>query len=426
MNGIRMVRAAWRAVFLLLLLPALTTAAEPRLTIHFFWASNCPHCAEEKPFLEDLQQRHPQLAIREYEIWTDREGFDLLRSVARASGYDTFSTPATVVGEQVWFGFSGSTADEIERAVDNCLTEGCADLVAKVRGPPRPAPPAAAEDASAVRLPLFGTLDPQSFSLPVFTILLGLLDSLNPCAFFVLLFLLSLLIHARSRKVMLLVGGTFVFFSGLIYFLFMAAWLNLFLLAGQMRFITAGAGLVALGIAVLNIKDFFFFKQGVSLSIPEKAKPRLFARMRSLLTATRISSVLLGAVVLAAAANTYELLCTAGFPMVYSRVLTLHDLPLWRYYLFLVLYNGVYVLPLLAIVLIFTVTLGSRKLSEWQGRVLKLVSGTMMGLLGLTLLLDPDLLNDALAALGLLVLALAASLLTAVLYRRFRGKTLQP
>ncbi|MEJ2699463.1 MAG: hypothetical protein P8Z70_07365, partial [Desulfuromonadales bacterium] len=198
----------------------------------------------------------------------------------------------------------------------------------------------------------------------------------------------------------------FVLFSGVIYFLFMAAWLNLFLLVGQMQLITVLAGILALGMAAVNIKDFFFFHQGFSLSIPERAKPRLFQRMRRLIQATRVSSVLLGTAVLAIAANSYELLCTAGFPMVYTRILTLHKLTVWQHYAFLAFYNLVYVLPLLGIVLLFTVTLGSRKMSEGQGRLLKLLSGMMMLFLGGVLLVDPAWLESPLIGLCLLLFAL--------------------
>jgi hypothetical protein len=208
---------------------------------------------------------------------------------------------------------------------------------------------------------------------------------------------------------MLLIGGTFVFFSGFIYFLFMAAWLNIFLLFGQLREITAGAGGVALIIAIINIKDFFMFGKGVSLSIPDKAKPKLFERVRGLLKKSSLPSMMLGTVVLAVVANTYELLCTAGFPMVYARALTLHQLPSYQYYLYLLFYNVVYVIPLACIVVTVVVTLGSKKMSEWQGRVLKLVSGIMMFYLGLVLLIRPALLNSLAASAGLLF----ASLLTA-------------
>ena len=146
------------------------------------------------------------------------------------------------------------------------------------------------------------------------TVILGALDSFNPCAFFVLFSLLGILVHARSRTRMLFIGGVFVLFSGIVYFVFMAAWLNVFLYIGQMQAITTAAGVVALCVAGINIKDFFLFKRGISLTIPESKKPGLFGRMRGLLHETSIPAMFLGTVVLALAANTYELLCTAGFP----------------------------------------------------------------------------------------------------------------
>ena len=250
------------------------------------------------------------------------------------------------------------------------------------------------------------------------TVILGGLDSFNPCAFFVLFFLLSLLIHAKSRKRMLLIGGTFVFFSGFIYFVFMAAWLNLFLITGQLRTVTVIAGAIALTVALINIKDFFFFSKGVSLSIPEKAKPKLFERMRNLMKSTSVLSMMAGTVVLALAANAYELLCTAGFPMVFTRVLTLQKLSTAGYYLYLLLYNCIYVLPLASIVVIFTITLGARKLSEWQGRRLKLLSGLMMFFLGLILLVDPALLNNIFISIALLAAVLIIFSLTVFITKK--------
>ena len=226
--------------------------------------------------------------------------------------------------------------------------------------------------------------------------------------------------HVHSRTRMLLIGGIFVVFSGLIYFLFMAAWLNLFILVGHLPAITIGAGLLAVGIAVINIKEFFMFKQGVSLTIPEQAKPRLFERMREIVRLGTLPAMAVATVVLSAAANSYELLCTAGFPMVFTRVLTLHRLPTIAYYGYLAFYNLVYVVPLAVIVAIFVATLGSHKLSEWHGRVLKLVSGSMMLGLGGVLLVRPALLDSALVSFAILLAALLVAWLTIVVSRLVR------
>ncbi len=430
--------------------------AEAKVHLYFFWSKRCPHCQKAVPFVSSLEQELDWLDVHSYEITAGRDNVQRYIDMAGQLGRDARSVPAFIICERMITGYdhAGGIGAQIRR-----LAELCRPL------PPTPAPtaeapPSAAEpeampratiaalgvgeradgptqtaavvavasaaDASApqretLTVPVLGELDAESMSLPLFTLVIAGLDAFNPCAFFVLLFLLSLMVHARSRARMLMVGGTFVFFSGLVYFLFMAAWLNLFLVVGGAPLVTLVAGLVALLIGALNIKDFFLFKQGPSLSIPEQAKPGLFRRMRGLLSAENLGTMLFGTVMLALAANSYELLCTAGFPMVYTRVLTLNALSGWGYYGWLLLYNLIYILPLLAIVLVFTFTLGARKLSERQGRVLKLLSGSMMLGLGLVMLAAPEWLNSPLIGIGLLLLAIIVTAIAAWLTRGGRG-----
>jgi hypothetical protein len=200
---------------------------------------------------------------------------------------------------------------------------------------------------------------------------------------------------------MLIIGGVFVAFSGLMYFAFMAAWLNLFLLIGSLPWVTAAAGLVALLMAAVNLKDYLFFHQGITLSIPEGGKADIFQRARRILNAGNLPAMLATTILLAIAANFYELLCTAGFPMVFTRLLTLQESSTTQHYLYLALYNVIYVLPLLLIVLAFVRSMGARKLSEREGRLLKLLSGLMMFGLGLLLLLAPEKLGNIGLALAI-------------------------
>jgi glutaredoxin len=375
-------------------------------TLYLFEGRGCPHCAEEKVFLETLKKKNPTLAVKEFEVWYDKKNAALFSQVIRAARVQHAGVPATVIGHKLFIGFNEATARAIEEAVTECVKQGCADAFAFAGGPSAQNAP---EGQKVVKVPLLGELDPAKVSLPLLTVVIGALDSFNPCAFFVLLFLLSMLIHAHSRKKMFFIGGIFVFFSAFIYFLFMAAWLNIFLIIGQLTVITVAAGIVALVAATINIKDFFFFQEGISLMIPEKAKPKLFERMRNLLKSSSLTTMIAGTVVLAVFANAYELLCTVGFPMVYTRALTLHKLTTFQYYMYLVFYNIVYVVPLAVIVLVITISLGARKLTEWQGRKLKLLSGLMMFFLGLILLVNPGLLNNVVATIVLLAIVLVVA-----------------
>jgi glutaredoxin len=380
-----------------------------RVPLYVFWSKTCPHCKEALGFLDRLREDAPWIQVRSYELAADRAHVRRYVEMAAALGEEARSVPAFFVCGQMLTGFDD--ADGVGAQLVG-LARFCRQVAGQVgavdaEGPVSPSP-------EGVRVPLLGELDPAAMSLPVFTLVLAGLDAFNPCAFFVLFFLLSLMVHARSRARMLVIGGSFVLFSGLVYFLFMAAWLNLFLVVGGAAVVTTVAGLVALLVGGLNVKDYFFFRRGPSLSIPDNAKPGLFARMRRLLAAERFGTMLIGTLVLALAANSYELLCTAGFPMVYARVLTLQHLSAPAYYGYLALYNVIYVLPLVAIVLVFSFTLGARKLTERQGRILKLLSGLMMLGLGAVMLLAPEMLVHPSVGVLLLLLALGTTSLVAL------------
>ncbi|HET8580317.1 MAG TPA: NrdH-redoxin, partial [Nitrospiraceae bacterium] len=188
----------------------------------------------------------------------------------------------------------------------------------------------------------------------------------------------------QDRVKMLLIAGTFVAVSGLVYFAFMAAWLNIFLLIGLSRVTQLVLGGIAGLVGAINVKDFFALGTGVSFTIPKAAKAGLYAQIRKILQAENLYGALVGTIVLAVLVNTIELLCTAGFPAVYTQILTLRQLPWWEYYGYLGLYNVAYILDDSLMVTIAVVTLGGRKLQEKEGRWLKLVSGmVMLGLAGI-------------------------------------------
>jgi len=281
-------------------------AGDESIRVILFWREGCPYCEKELEFLDTLEERYPELEVRSFEVSKNPENARVFKELMEKLGVKQLGVPATIIGNSAFVGFSEDTAESIEQQIRR-IREG------------RPS----AERKDTVWIPIMGRVSADDFSLPVFTLIVAGADSINPCALFVLLFLLSFLVHVRSRIRMAVVGGTFVFFSGLIYFLFMAAWLNLFFVLGKIYIITTIAGVVAIVIGAINVKDFFAFKKGVSLTLSEDASGKLIRRMRGLLNAESMSSMLTGAVVLAVAANSYELLCTVGLPMIYVRVLTL-------------------------------------------------------------------------------------------------------
>lgn len=378
-----------RLVLALLLASGLARAAD----VELFGRAGCPHCEAAHQFLSTLAAERPALTVEEHRVDVDAAARARLEALARERGQVVVGVPALLVRGELLFGF------------DRPETTG-ARLKALLDAGPRRADGDAALTCSAdaatpceddvIEAPLLGPLRASELGLPLFTLLVGLLDGFNPCAMWVLLFLLSLLVNMKSRARMALVAGTFVAVSGAVYFAFMAAWLNVFLLLGFSRAVQVVLGAVALVIGALNVKEFFAFKQGPSLTIPEAAKPGIAARVRRILQAEHLWGALAGVTVLALLVNVVELLCTAGFPAVYTHVLTARGLPAWQNYAYLGLYNLAYVVDDGLMVTIAVVTLSRRRLEEKEGRWLKLVSGAVMLALALVLLLRPE----WLAALG--------------------------
>lgn len=355
--------------------PAPSGRAPPtRPGLVVFWGIGCPHCEEARPFVEALARETPELAVEWVEIRQDPQGRERFLTTMDALGVTGAGIPAFVTGERVFVGYQPGQTDSAVRAA--------------VRGEALP------EGAQSVTLPLLGTLDTGALSLPALTLVVGLVDGINPCAFYVLVVLLSILLHVRSRARVALFGGVFVFMSGFVYFLFMSAWLGVFTLAGLAEWVTTGLGLALVGMGLVNLKELFWFKKGVSLMIPEGAKPGLFRRMRAVAGAASLPAGLLGVTVLAFVVNLVELGCTLGLPAMYTRVLSLRtDLSWLARTGYLALYNLAYVVPLGLIVVASVVTLRKVAITEERAKVLKGVSGSLLVLFGLLFLVWPEVLR---------------------------------
>ena len=398
--------------------PWVETDADGKVRVHlyFFWSETCPHCLKTRPFVEAIPLERPWVILHSLEVSRQRENAKRFIALTESLGQTAEAVPALIacgVMETGWDD-AASTSAALLRRLDDCRAQ------ALRRATPVIAPPA---EPMKVRVPLLGEVAADSLSLPAFTVVLAGLDAFNPCAFFVLLFLLSLLAHQKNRRRMAVIGGIFVLTSGLMYFAFMAAWLNVFQLLGALAWITLAAGLLAIAVGLINIKDFFAFEQGITLSIPESRKPDLYRRARAILNAENLPAMVGATLLLATAANFYELLCTAGFPMVYTRLLTLSDLSPGARYGYLAFYNLIYVLPLALIVFAFVRTLGVRKLTEREGRLLKLLSGVMMLELGLLLAAAPALLNSLGISAALLAVAVGVTVVAARLTRKGRRRS---
>lgn len=349
--------------------------ANPCTTIEIYTATGCPHCERALEFLQRLRNDYPDVTVNNHNVRTDPEALQQFIDINRRIGEAHPGVPTFQICGQIFIGFDAAetTGVTIKRLLN------------------LPQPYSQTTDRS-VEIPLFGRVSVGVVGMPLFTLAIGLVDGFNPCAMWVLLVLLSLLVNLRDRKRLSMIAGTFVFISGAVYFAFMAAWLNLFLIIGASRAIQISVGLIALVIGAVHIKDYFAFKKGVSLSIPDSAKPGLYQKMRSVVYAENLFAALAAVTILAVLVNLVELACTAGLPALYTQVLAAREPEPFRYYGYLLLYNLAYIFDDAVMVTIAVFTLSSRRLQQTEGRWLKLLSGGVIFLVGALLIAAPQLL----------------------------------
>lgn len=351
--------------------------AATTVSLLFFWGVGCPHCEEAKPFVDTLAKEHPALRVEAIEVRRDPEGRRRFIETMQRLDAAAVGVPTFVTGDAYVVGFAkGETEGELRAMVDRALRTASAE----------PSAP------KLVSIPWIGKIDPRTVSLPGITLSIGLADGVNPCAMWVLVVLLGILLHVETTKRMLLYAGTFVVMSGVVYFTFMVAWATLFALAGLSRAVTMILGGVLLAMGLVNLKDVVWFKKGVSLVIPDKVKPGLFRRMRAIAGAATTPAALGGIAVLAFVVNLVELGCTLGLPAVYTRILSLRGLGTGARLAYLALYNIAYVVPLLLVVAVFIVLKRRIAMTERAARILKGVSGLLLVVFGALFVFAPDVL----------------------------------
>lgn len=360
---------------------------------YLFYSLTCPHCKKEEAFLETIKDR---INLTKFEVTTNRENSDLYVKVVKALNIKTNSVPLLVIGNQYILGYNTdeTTGAQIASLVTDQTANFRADIVQEViNGNPFINVPEASTTSSAaedrLQVPFLGLTDLKTLSLPVLTFVIALVDGFNPCAMWTLLFLISILLGMNSRKKMFLIGGTFIFVSGLIYFMFLSAWLNFYFLIGFSNLIRILIGVLALGIGIYYLRDYFNSKKPGCTVADEQKKQQFFEKAKKIVNQKSLPAVLLGISLLAVAVNSIEIVCSAGLPAVYTKILSMAQLPTWKYYMYLLLYIFIYMLDDLIIFTLAVVTLESHGIKSKYAKYSHLIGAILMIVIGILLLFNP-------------------------------------
>jgi len=369
-------------------------AQERQVNVYFFWGENCPHCAHEKQFLEKLAGKYPEVKIHDFEIWNSNGNRKLLIEVGKKLNVNVSGVPFVVIGEKYISGWLNeeTTGANIEEAIQCVLKNGCRDVVDEINGKhPGEARPESAIPAK-IDLPLIGEMNTKNLSLPLLAIILGGLDGFNPCAMWTLLFLISLLLGMKDKKRRWILGAAFIITSAFIYFLFMAAWLNLLLFIGFIVWVRVLIGLLALGGGGYNLREFFVNKDSGCKVTGGKKRQAVFEKLKNITHRKQFLFALGGIILLAFAVNLVELICSAGLPVLFTQILTLSNLPGWQHYAYMLLYIFIFMVDDLFIFFTAMITLEMTGISTKYSRASHLIGGVLMAIIGILLIFKPELL----------------------------------
>ena len=392
--------------------------------IYLFWGEGCPYCHAEQNFLTALKTQYPQIVVREFEVYHSEENRQYMRQMLAEFGLEPSGVPATFIGDRHWIGFGESVARQIEHTVITCSQNTCIDPgagfipVDDQTQQMNAAAPAVPSVENTLTLPLVGEVNLNGLSLGVSTALIALVDGFNPCSLWVLSILLGLVIHSGSRRKIMIIGLTFLTVTSAVYILFIVGLFSIFSFVSLLGWIQIAVALLALAFALINIKDYFWYKQGVSLTIADEHKPNIYRDMRGLLTGDKSTPALIAATAaMALGVTLIELPCTSGLPLLWTNIIAAHDVGALSFALLLGLYMLVFLVDELIIFGSAVFTLKATKLDEKQGRLLKLVGGMVMLVLALVLQVDPGIMTSFTSSLLVFGAAFVAAFGVAVLHR---------
>ena len=402
-------------IFLLFQSPVLAQSNElTDINIYFFWGDGCPYCEKEKPFLDSLILKYPRVKLVEYEVWFSSENQDIFQQFAETLGFDPQGVPVTIIGDRYWIGYREDNQAEMEAALQDCLNGQCEIDVGKIVGSQGETIQQVTKPENAFSIPIIGQIDLDKQSLALSTAIIGFVDGFNPCSLWVLSLLLALTLHSGSRIKILVVGLTFLLVTTIVYGLFIGGIFTLLSYIGYLRWIQIGIAVVASIFGIVNIKDYFWYKEGISFTISEKQKPKMYQNMRSVVVNPRTILGLIGSsAALAVGVSFIEFSCTAGFPVIWSNLMVANDVNTANFILLLALYMLIYLIDELVIFAVAVITMRASRIEEKHGRLLKLASGVVMSILGLVMIINPAIMNNLNTSL---LVFLSALLLTWLVY----------
>lgn len=362
-----------------------------KIDVYFFETEFCTHCKAMSDYLESLESSYPDMRINTYSS-SDDFGSDLLNKVADAFDV-TRTTPTVVIGGMIFIGYSDQIEADIYNTLERYATNDYTDVVRKIiNDETLLVSDFDTLERDTIQLPIIGEVEVESLSLVLGAVVLGFVDGFNPCAMWVLIFLIGMLINMKDRKRMWIIGGTFLFTSAFVYFLIMVSWLQLAVTLSAVKWFRYAIALIAVGFGGYNIYQFIKnLHTDVGCEVTnEKQRYKIMDKIKGIVKNNHLLLALLGVIVLAVVVNFIELACSAGLPLLYTQILAYNDLPTGLYFM----YIGIYILFfLIDDLIIFTIAMITMRVTGISNRYTKyshIIGGLIMIIIGILLMFFPN------------------------------------
>lgn len=378
--------------------------ANNKVNVYLFHSETCMHCKAEITWLNEIKDEY-DLEIHLYEVENNKENNDFRISVAEKLNINNPLTPFTIIGDTYYIGFEDSTKESMNELIIKESESPSIDVMDKIIN---------GEDVSNINIKkgvvdnihtIFGVINPKNISLPILTVIMGFIDGFNPCAMWVLLFLISMIIGMKNRKKMLVLGLTFLTTSALVYMVFMLAWLNVSKFLNSISWLRLLIALIALIGGIFNLYNYYKLRKeenGCHV-VDSKKRKNIFKKIKNIIAKAETDGnfvqrnrnfilALIGIIGLAISVNIIELACSSGFPAIYTQVLVLNNLSSIEYFLYILLYIVFFLFDDILVFAIAMKTLQVTGISTKYNKLSHLIGGVLMLIIGILMMFAPEIL----------------------------------
>ena len=375
-------------------------AEENLVNLYLFYSKTCPHCEEEIKMLDSIKENYENLKIYKYEI-TENNNSEIFNEVTNIFDLKVSGVPFTVVGEKTFIGYGENSKKIILGTIEYYSKHGYVDKVGEYLKKDLPSYEVNDSDISideylkdygnySFNIPIIGEVNTKSLTIPMIAVVMGFIDGFNPCAMWVLLFLITMLISMNDRKKMWILGCTFLLTSAVIYFMIMLAWLNIAVLITKVNIIRAIIGFIAIIGGGYNVITAFKTSVTGCNVTDKKDRKKIMERIKKFTAEKSIWLSLIGVIALAISVNLIELACSAGLPVMFTQILVINDLTKIEYFIYILVYIFFFLIDDLLIFIIAISTMKVSGISVKYGKISKIIGGIILLMIGLLLLFKPE------------------------------------